>query len=80
MWSPAQPVALERALGSSARAARQTLRKRGTIFGQAGQHTPWAKETDTERKRLREDRKGLGWLHDVVVDGAGKQMYSTLLH
>ncbi len=27
----------------------------------------------------REDRKGVGWQGDVVVDGAGKQMYSAAL-
>lgn len=42
MWSNAQPVALERALGPGAEQPGRH-RERGTIFGQASQDAPWAK-------------------------------------
>lgn len=62
MWSNAQPVALERALGSRAEQARQTLRKRRSgelSLARRGSPAPWAK-LESRKGRTRRQRDGEG--------------------
>ena len=56
MWSNAQPVALERALGPRVeQPCRQ--RKRGTIFGLASQDAPYRPSWIHGREREREAKR-----------------------
>lgn len=62
IWSNAQPVALERALGSRAEQARQTLRKRRSgelSLARRGSPAPWAK-LESRKGRTRRQRDGEG--------------------
>lgn len=62
MWSNAQPVALERALGSRAEQAGQTLRKRRSgelSLARRGSPAPWAK-LESRKGRTRRQRDGEG--------------------
>lgn len=53
----AMPSQLGESPGVLSTVARQTLRKRGTIFGQASRQVPWAK-LDAWKRRTRRERDG----------------------